>query len=184
MWQKRHVNMTKTSANDRCVRSLSQKELYEESTSCKLPVSRKITISMLLSLIYLIHYVRSSVLQLSCCGALYGKNAVVGNPAVDGGWYAVTGWGGAGDKLSGDHSVWQGRAGGPVHPKPVFKKSSFKAFHFSFRFSRDPTGHKGVFRLLRDLLHFLRNINDIIEVKAFETNFVFKISCYFIFKRH
>ncbi len=99
------------------------KELYEESTGCNLPVSRKITISMLLSLICLIHYVRSSVLQLSCCGVLCGKNAVVGNPAVDRGWYAVAGWGGAGDKLPGDHSVWQGR---PAHPKPVFKNKVCK----------------------------------------------------------
>jgi hypothetical protein len=42
----------------------------------------------------------------------------------------------------------------------------------NFRFSQ-PTGQKGVFLLLRDLLHFIRNINDNIEAVAFETNFVF-----------
>jgi hypothetical protein len=144
--------MTKKSANDRCVRSLSQKELYEESTGCKLPVSRKITISMLLSLICLIHYVRSSVLQLSCCGVLCGKNAVVGDPAVGVGWYAVAGWGGAGDKLPGDHSVRQGRAGRPAHPKPVLKNLVLR-LKFSL-FTIDPTRKKGVLRILRDFFAF------------------------------
>ncbi len=36
---------------------------------------------------------------------LCDKNGVVGDPAVDVVWNAVAGWGGAGDKLPGDHSV-------------------------------------------------------------------------------
>ncbi len=98
--------MTKKSANDRCVRCLSQKELYEESTGCKLPVSRKITISnaLISNLLATLRQEFSPPVVLYR-GVLCSKNAVVGNPAVGVGWDAVAGWGGAGDKLPGDHSV-------------------------------------------------------------------------------
>ncbi len=136
MWQKRHVNMTKKSANDRCVRSLSQKELYEESAGCKLPVSRKITISNVLisNLLDTLRQEFSPSVELPRC--VVGQKCCYGEPCC---------WRGLGcccrvgrrRRQTAQRPFCVTRQGRQTSASKTDQKN--QVLDLNFRFSRDPT---------------------------------------------